>query len=168
MHQPKVGNAETATMLKAIETRFDPKSQQTRQALKIARQLADTPIDVKLPTVDNSLQAIAALREANLRQAEEEAIERSEEHTSELQSLMRISYAVFCLKKKKINDKTTRTQPDSQYRNSQPTISARRSRKLIQQIKYVLERHQCTSTPSGIVGTQTTRHQATTRPQTTL
>src|SRR3546814_2036876 len=29
--------------------------------------------------------------------------ERSEEHTSELQSLMRISYAVFCLKKKKHN-----------------------------------------------------------------
>src|SRR3546814_4538559 len=28
-------------------------------------------------------------------------LERSEEHTSELQSLMRISYAVFCLKKKK-------------------------------------------------------------------
>src|SRR3546814_4167308 len=32
---------------------------------------------------------------------------RSEEHTSELQSLMRISYAVFCLKKKK-NNKTER------------------------------------------------------------
>src|SRR3546814_996530 len=30
---------------------------------------------------------------------------RSEEHTSELQSLMRISYAVFCLKKKKKNTK---------------------------------------------------------------
>src|SRR3546814_8670962 len=30
-----------------------------------------------------------------------ELAERSEEHTSELQSLMRISYAVFCLKKKK-------------------------------------------------------------------
>src|SRR3546814_7830808 len=29
------------------------------------------------------------------------AVKRSEEHTSELQSLMRISYAVFCLKKKK-------------------------------------------------------------------
>src|SRR3546814_2184909 len=29
---------------------------------------------------------------------------RSEEHTSELQSLMRISYAVFCLKKKKKNN----------------------------------------------------------------
>src|SRR3546814_9001589 len=33
--------------------------------------------------------------------------QRSEEHTSELQSLMRISYAVFCLKKKN----TTKTQP---------------------------------------------------------
>src|SRR3546814_7339409 len=32
---------------------------------------------------------------------------RSEEHTSELQSLMRISYAVFCLKKKKNNKQTT-------------------------------------------------------------
>src|SRR3546814_8972415 len=33
---------------------------------------------------------------------------RSEEHTSELQSLMRISYAVFCLKKKKYHDNTQR------------------------------------------------------------
>src|SRR3546814_4255230 len=32
------------------------------------------------------------------------AVRRSEEHTSELQSLMRISYAVFCLKKTKINN----------------------------------------------------------------
>src|SRR3546814_4405945 len=31
-------------------------------------------------------------------------VPRSEEHTSELQSLMRISYAVFCLKKKKANE----------------------------------------------------------------
>src|SRR3546814_3576196 len=33
------------------------------------------------------------------------ALDRSEEHTSELQSLMRISYAVFCLKKKHPNNK---------------------------------------------------------------
>src|SRR3546814_6590781 len=54
--------------------------------------------------------------------------ERSEEHTSELQSLMRISYAVFCLKKKKqtnkqkhkrtnttrsTNDHTTTKQPSN-------------------------------------------------------
>src|SRR3546814_7554041 len=38
---------------------------------------------------------------------------RSEEHTSELQSLMRISYAVFCLKKKKKNkNKTTNSKQD--------------------------------------------------------
>src|SRR3546814_9622181 len=35
---------------------------------------------------------------------------RSEEHTSELQSLMRISYAVFCLKKKTPNSTKTSTQ----------------------------------------------------------
>src|SRR3546814_8220840 len=34
---------------------------------------------------------------------------RSEEHTSELQSLMRISYAVFCLKKKKHTNNKTKT-----------------------------------------------------------
>src|SRR3546814_4492555 len=38
--------------------------------------------------------------------------QRSEEHTSELQSLMRISYAVFCLKKKKQN---TTKQPPTVY-----------------------------------------------------
>src|SRR3546814_7846055 len=37
-------------------------------------------------------------------------IKRSEEHTSELQSLMRISYAVFCLKKKK---KTTKLKTNN-------------------------------------------------------
>src|SRR3546814_2863011 len=40
------------------------------------------------------------------------AMKRSEEHTSELQSLMRISYAVFCLKKKKIS-----SPEDSTFRN---------------------------------------------------
>src|SRR3546814_6806508 len=36
---------------------------------------------------------------------------RSEEHTSELQSLMRISYAVFCLKKKRTNKTADYTHP---------------------------------------------------------
>src|SRR3546814_3150118 len=38
---------------------------------------------------------------SDLRRQVRHGAERSEEHTSELQSLMRISYAVFCLKKKK-------------------------------------------------------------------
>src|SRR3546814_10487811 len=42
---------------------------------------------------------LAAFRQAWVRH-----VARSEEHTSELQSLMRISYAVFCLKKKKKNN----------------------------------------------------------------
>src|SRR3546814_7248845 len=36
---------------------------------------------------------------------------RSEEHTSELQSLMRISYAVFCLKKKNLSQTITQYSP---------------------------------------------------------
>src|SRR3546814_8801088 len=45
---------------------------------------------------------------AQLRRADRQ---RSEEHTSELQSLMRISYAAYCLKKKH----TKRTQPNKTY-----------------------------------------------------
>src|SRR3546814_3178871 len=40
---------------------------------------------------------------------------RSEEHTSELQSLMRISYAVFCLKKK--TEKNLKKQEQTKYKN---------------------------------------------------
>src|SRR3546814_8919806 len=43
-------------------------------------------------------------------------LRRSEEHTSELQSLMRISYAVFCLKKKNIKSKRS-PQTCLQHRN---------------------------------------------------
>src|SRR3546814_4519400 len=48
-----------------------------------------------------------AARRRQLRQDHRAVVGRSEEHTSELQSLMRISYAVFCLKKKK-RTKTTK------------------------------------------------------------
>src|SRR3546814_8522208 len=43
-----------------------------------------------------------------------QTFDRSEEHTSELQSLMRISYAVFCLKKKKHTNQHT-----NQHRHTQ-------------------------------------------------
>src|SRR3546814_8403689 len=45
---------------------------------------------------------------------------RSEEHTSELQSLMRISYAVFCLKKKKKKKYVNQLQPSSKNKHPQP------------------------------------------------
>src|SRR3546814_10488826 len=50
-----------------------------------------------------------------VRQTEQRhALPRSEEHTSELQSLMRISYAVLCLKKKNV---ITYTQSNKKYMN---------------------------------------------------
>src|SRR3546814_10863264 len=48
---------------------------------------------------DLALKILAANEEKR-----EVVVDRSEEHTSELQSLMRISYAVFCLKKKTTQD----------------------------------------------------------------
>src|SRR3546814_6716711 len=52
---------------------------------------------------------------------------RSEEHTSELQSLMRISYAVFCLKKKKRDseystDRSSKRKTETQSRNYQHNL----------------------------------------------
>src|SRR3546814_10545821 len=49
-------------------------------------------------------QSLPALSQGNV--AQQIFWYRSEEHTSELQSLMRTSYAVFCLKKKKTKSKT--------------------------------------------------------------
>src|SRR3546814_1217435 len=48
------------------------------------------------------VRPLAGTRRRGATEEEDQALEaeRSEEHTSELQSLMRISYAVFCLKKK--------------------------------------------------------------------
>src|SRR3546814_10910091 len=48
------------------------------------------------------------------RRATQDGRHRSEENTSELQSLMRISYAVFCLKKKKIQVRKTKSEERKQ------------------------------------------------------
>src|SRR3546814_6419403 len=53
----------------------------------------------------------AARRSAHRKKRPRRPLERSEEHRSELHSLMRISYAVFCLKNKKKN-------PNTQYTNA--------------------------------------------------
>src|SRR3546814_4117342 len=61
-------------------------------------------VDVAGPVEDD---AAVALVQAHAHQHRNRLgrAQRSEEHTSELQSLMRISYAVFCLKKKKTKEK---------------------------------------------------------------
>src|SRR3546814_10205792 len=60
-------------------------------------------IVMKLRIVANALYGPAAEWKRIVLTAHRSRKLRSEEHTSELQSLMRISYAVFCLKKKKTN-----------------------------------------------------------------
>src|SRR3546814_8409167 len=57
---------------------------------------------------------IATRRATSVRPMPRPDAGRSEEHTSELQSLMRISYAVFCLKKKTIQYKQTNEQHTTQ------------------------------------------------------
>src|SRR3546814_6784817 len=71
---------------------------------------ADDELFVNLALVAEGFAESNQYRPNTARQAELDAAEdearaqgRSEEHTSELQSLMRISYAVFCLKKKTNN-----------------------------------------------------------------
>src|SRR3546814_3180671 len=73
---------------------------------KVVRQ--HPPLTARGGHVQYGVEHIAQIRRARaasgLRRGSNGAIwhhSRSEEHTSELQSLMRISYAVFCLKKKK-------------------------------------------------------------------
>src|SRR3546814_6551714 len=66
-----------------------------------------------LPVLETELGpgvAVALARTADLLRPDMELLDdlRSEEHTSELQSLMRISYAVFCLKNKKTTHYSTR------------------------------------------------------------
>src|SRR3546814_3967313 len=53
--------------------------------------------------------ALPVVVNGDIATVEDAAAARSEEHTSELQSLMRISYAVFCLKKKKKKNKPNYT-----------------------------------------------------------
>src|SRR3546814_8859321 len=62
----------------------------------------ENPDRIALAGTDAIGQPVPRPRRANDGR-EQPADDRSEEHTSELQSLMRISYAVFCLKKKKNN-----------------------------------------------------------------
>src|SRR3546814_9182369 len=70
-----------------------PTGAQGNRTAGVGVQFADTP---EGDTVKGRIETLLA-----------GALGRSEEHTSELQSLMRISYAVFCLKKKKAKKNNT-------------------------------------------------------------
>src|SRR3546814_7531279 len=80
-----------------IEHGFDFAQHRVGAAEAAARWRAD---------VDHELRGVGVRKQRQAHQRHQ----RSEEHTSELQSLMRISYAVFCLKKKKKHTHNKYTQ----------------------------------------------------------
>src|SRR3546814_9473694 len=86
-------------MIRALLAWVLPHPRRFRAALSLARLARPgAPLLWRI----KALRPFAAmLTLAPARVPSQAAIARSEEHTSELQSLMRISYAVFCLKKKK-------------------------------------------------------------------
>src|SRR3546814_4114682 len=70
------------------------------------------------------------------RPGQKAAPRRSEEHTSELQSLMRISYAVFCLKKKKSNNKTQNKINYHNIQKNKDTMTYYNTMKTIRNMRY--------------------------------
>src|SRR3546814_9760512 len=98
LHCPKIAHGANRSSTMATKLPDDALDQLFRKARSYNGYL-------NRPVSENHLREIWDLMKygptsANLMPAR---IVRSEEHTSELQSLMRISYAVFCLKKKKKN-----------------------------------------------------------------
>src|SRR3546814_5950386 len=102
--------------LKSMDKRYDAKVDKAIMALRLQRYASRVPAGQRVPELDAWLgigasdKAIPGL-DAKLDalyagsklgdEATRLQLWRSEEHPSELQSLMRISYAVFCLKKTK-------------------------------------------------------------------
>src|SRR3546814_3111593 len=92
------GSCRCETPFMVYESKSEEKMSSTTQ-----REVIEVGIEELISRTDAILPAIAerAQQTERDRRLPEATIQRSEEHTSELQSLMRISYADFCLKKKK-------------------------------------------------------------------
>src|SRR3546814_7036715 len=97
--------------LRSVATRVTPSA---RKATSVAPPVCPVIVAIRSPvcgsqrTTSSSLEAVASWLPCGLKATlhTTPSSARSEEHTSELQSLMRISYAVFCLKKKKKKTQT--------------------------------------------------------------
>src|SRR3546814_10550272 len=101
--------------------RRPPRSTRTDTLFPYTTLFRSSPARV-LPLRPRRLKSTVKLNERTERQVVDEfrrllKAVRSEEHTSELQSLMRNSYAVFCLKKKKKKDTETLTDQYCKMKN---------------------------------------------------
>src|SRR3546814_10690634 len=94
------------TLFRSCASEMSPPSPSSALDVEHADQREQAPrgveidLDLAVETFDQHLRRLVVQRAAR-------PVDRSEEHTSELQSLMRISYAVFCLKKKNKKQRTT-------------------------------------------------------------
>src|SRR3546814_12903539 len=92
-------------------TRTDTLFPYTTRFRSAAEGTSDTSIDqVSTSAAVSPVSRPSPMASSHMRSSRASNSGRSEEHTSELQSLMRISYAVFCLKKK--NNKNETHTPD--------------------------------------------------------
>src|SRR3546814_6567187 len=98
----------------------------------IARSATVEGFDIVNKLVGQALDCFFAgpshMRRQNEIRQVQQLHQRSEEHTSELQSLMRISYAVFCLKKKKKKTKKKNTKKKNKAKKKTKNIARRRNR----------------------------------------
>lgn len=69
MNQPDVWQTETRAVVQLLQARYDISSVDGHRALRLALQLADTSIQIELPSLANSQSAIQALREAQVKSA---------------------------------------------------------------------------------------------------
>lgn len=83
MQQTKIWHEELEKISAAVAKRYDMSSQQSRNALKLARELYDTTIEVQLPKLKNTLSAIAAVRdEMSAQENEAESAEQAAAETN--------------------------------------------------------------------------------------
>src|SRR3546814_10901441 len=95
------------------------------RGIGLAGQRIEQRIDVRRDREPEMLEIVAGIDDGRYRsrrngvaEAEHQFRPRSEEHTSELQSLMRISYAVFCLKKKQHTRRSLKWAEEAQVKEN--------------------------------------------------
>src|SRR3546814_2720385 len=90
---------------RGVDGAHHPEVDQSEATVRLHEQVAGVRVGMEEPVLEDHRQHHVDDASSEVRSVDARGVERleirSEEHTSELQSLMRISYAVFCLKKKK-------------------------------------------------------------------
>src|SRR3546814_3050023 len=119
-HTQQIGQLQSQVV--GLDNRITSESAATAKQLAAIRALmpdgdfktyVDTQVNQHRLYVDAQDSIIGQIANNALAKVNDLELKRSEEHTSELQSLMRISYAVFCLKKKKNKTHRQHTNIDS-------------------------------------------------------